>query len=88
MKVTKENIGEILQHIYDSEIHLKLGWLWDAGVDYSFEPFWNDEHTKKEQHTGEGDLIKAFNWIVKDILEQYPNSSFSKWWKNDDLTRL
>lgn len=30
--VTSENIGEVLQRIYDSEINIRLGWYWDAGI--------------------------------------------------------
>ena len=33
-KIKSKHIGEILQQIYDSEIHLRIGWLWDGGVDF------------------------------------------------------
>lgn len=82
--VTLENIGEILQHIYDSEIHLRLWWLWDGGVDYSFQPFWRFEDNGVTV-TGEDKMVRAFEWIIKDILETYPNSGFARWWREEQL---
>ena len=34
--IKKEQVGEILQAIYDSEIHLKIEWMWDGGFNYNF----------------------------------------------------
>lgn len=83
MNITKDNIGEILQRIYDSEIHLWIGWFWDAGLDYSFDPFAKPESF---QHTGDTDLVTGFKWVIQDILEQYPKSSFSQWWLSQNQT--
>jgi len=81
--VTSENIGEILQHIYDSEIDLHTGYLWDGGWDYSFEntPYPLTEY-KPEYivSTGETNFVKVVEMIVGDILEKFPKSGFSKWW--------
>lgn len=83
-KVTTKNTGEILQKIYDSEIHLRIGWLWDGGVDYSIgstsNDIWNPKFNKANiKYTNESNMIKALNIIVKDIIKQYPKSTFVKW---------
>lgn len=84
-KITKKNIGEILQRIYDSEIHLRIGWLWDGGVDYSIgstsNDIWGEQNRIEIYHTLEIDIVKAIKEMVDQILREYPNSVFSKWFK-------
>lgn len=84
MIVTKENIGEIIEHMYHSEIDFHMGFLYDGGIDYCFDnnPYPLVAPCKEEnvQHTGESDIVKVFTYVVGDILKQYPTSGFSKWW--------
>ena len=35
-KIKIEQVGSLLQAIYDSEKHLTLEWMWDGGFEYSF----------------------------------------------------
>jgi len=30
-----KNTGEILQKTYDSEINIRIDWMWDGGLNYS-----------------------------------------------------
>ena len=34
--VKLEQVGELLQAIYDTETHFKLEWMWDGGFDFAF----------------------------------------------------
>jgi hypothetical protein len=77
--------GFVLQKIYDSEIHLRFGWLWDGGFDYSIgsssNDIWDPKHNKHEvNHTGETDLSKAVVIMADHVAREYPKSEFAKWW--------
>ena len=77
--VTKKNLTEILQAIYDSEINLVIGWLWDGGFDYMIHNAPTSIPSGEEiLSTNERDLVKALNVIVKDVLKKYPKSTFAK----------
>lgn len=47
-KIKVEQVGELLQAIYDCEAHLKIEWLWDGGFEFAFG-FWDDfdDHPKQ-----------------------------------------
>lgn len=81
MKVTKENLAEVLQHLYDSEIDVHIGWLWDGGVDYSLENSPNSLQVTQEsiKSTGERNVVKAAQIIVDDVVKNLPKSGFTKW---------
>jgi hypothetical protein len=81
----KNEVGEILQKIYDSEVHLRIGWLWDGGVDYiigsrSFDIWNGDDENDDIRATGETDIDKAIIIIANDVAAHYPQSEFAKWW--------
>ena len=82
-EVTTKNIGEILQKIYDSEIHLRIGWLWDGGFDYSIgttsNNIWGMKNNKEIYPTFKANIVKAIKEMVDHIVKEYPNSSFTKW---------
>jgi hypothetical protein len=84
MIVTKENLAEVLQHLYDSEIDVHIGWLWDGGVDYSLENSPNSLLVTPEtiKSTGERNIVKAVQIIVDDVIEKFPKSGFVKWATN------
>ena len=53
-----ETAGDTLQKIYDSGITVRLGWMWDGGLDYSIgsdsNDLWDSNYNKKEiRFTGE-----------------------------------
>ena len=35
-KVRLEQVGKLLQAIYDTETHLKIEWLWDGGFEFAY----------------------------------------------------
>lgn len=72
---------KILQKIYDSEIHLSLGWMWDGGVNYTFDCFDYPTTGTSTVRTGERDIDKAVLAIANDAANKYPESEFRKWWE-------
>lgn len=80
------NTEEILQHLYDSEIHVRIGWLWDGGVDYSFDStgfdIWDSNSNNAQVFSTCSDSIKeAMVEIARHAAKEFPNSSFAKWWE-------
>ncbi len=71
MKVTKENLAEVLQAIYDSEINLEMEWIWKGGFHYVID-------NREAVGTGENNLLDGINIMVKDILKKFPESTFAK----------
>jgi hypothetical protein len=87
--VTTENVGEILQRLYDSEINVQLGWNWDGGVDYrigSRSPdIWSAFESSPVQGTGSRDVVAAVQQLVDTILARAPTSAFAAWWRGGAL---
>ena len=78
--------GMILQKIYDSEIHLRIGWLWDGGLDYCVgsdsNDMWDSNYNKRPViYTCERDINKAVVEMAKEIAKEYPESMFAEWWE-------
>lgn len=80
-KLNKSEIGEVLQRLYDSEINLTMGWLWDMGITYSLET--NTAPLSSEydniEYTGQRLITDAFETIVRQVLSDYPQSEFTRW---------
>lgn len=72
--------GIILQKIYDSELHLSIGWMWDGGVDYTIGRDLSYLHNGEVDSTGDGNLSKAMILIADEISAKHPKSEFTKWW--------
>jgi len=85
MKIKPEQVGEILQRIYDSEIHFKMGWLWDGGVDYAIgsktSDVWDDS-AAEIIFTCEDKIVEALEEACLDIIKEYPDSTFTKWFNS------
>jgi hypothetical protein len=58
-----------LQKIYDSEIHVDIGWLWDGGIDVSIG---NDEVTGNVRTVA--DILP---WLQKEIATHYPDCKYN-----------
>lgn len=81
-KIKKENIGEILQRLYDSEIDIAIGWLYDGGFVFAIEnnPYPLETKYKKENIilSLEDRIEKAMPFLVKEILKKFPKSAFTE----------
>ena len=62
-------LEEELQKIYDSEIHVDIGWLWDGGIDVSIG---NDEVTGNVNTVAE-----VLPWLQAAIAKRYPESKYN-----------
>jgi hypothetical protein len=86
--IHRSNIGEILQRIYDSEIHLSIAWLWDGGVSYSLDgnPNVLDCKYQDVMHSCSDKMEEVFGIILVDVMTKYPKSEFTKWANSTDLS--
>jgi hypothetical protein len=57
-----------LQKMYDSEIHVDIGWLWDGGIDVSIG---NDEVTGNVST-----VTEVLPWLQDAIAKHYPESKY------------
>lgn len=85
VKRVAPNVGEILQKIYDSEINLSLGWLWDGGIDYAVGQELSSIKVAEIRLSNviSGDISLAILQIADDVCREYPGSMFAKWWKEN-----
>lgn len=79
--IQQSEIGEILQQIYDSEIHLKMGWFWDGGFDFQEDSKTNDfwGELVVPRRTDERDITKGIEQMCRHLVLMYPKSTFAKW---------
>ena len=63
-----ETLEQELQKIYDSEIHLDIGWLWDGGIDISIG---NNEVTGNVRTVAE-----VLPWLQDAIAKHFPTSKY------------
>lgn len=74
-------VGQILEKIYESEIHLTIGWMWDGGVDYKIGA--DPSYLKGEvESTGTSDMGEAIKIIADEVTHRYPDSEFATWYNN------
>ena len=62
------NLEQELQKMYDSEIHVDIGWLWDGGIDVSIG---NDEVTGNVATVAE-----VLPWLQEAIAKKLPESKY------------
>lgn len=75
--IKKENVGQILQDIYESEINMDIGWLWDGGVDASI-PYGEKDIIEVHGNT----IVEALTRLVDEIMSKFPKSEFAKKYKD------
>ena len=78
----KTDLLTILQKLYDSEINLAIAWCWDWGLSYTLEPEFYLEKVNFWPSTDERDLKIWFEMLIKEVIEKYPNSTFTEWYNS------
>ena len=63
-----------LQRIYDSEINVRIGWLWDGGVDLRL----GDEMNGFLAEENVGSMAEIVPWLREAISHFYPGSTYAK----------
>jgi hypothetical protein len=69
-------VNDILQRLYSSEINVRLGWVWDGGVEWQL-----DEHNGYKA-SGQGPTVaEAIEGLANAAAERYLDSDFAEWWR-------
>jgi hypothetical protein len=67
------NLTDELQKIYDSEINVRISWLWDGGIDVWLGDDANG-YVAQETVTSVADIAP---WLQEAIAHFYPESSYA-----------
>ena len=63
-----------LQKIYESEINVRIGWLWDGGIEVRLGDEANGFLAEENVHS----VADIVPWLQKTIAHLYPNSTYAK----------
>jgi hypothetical protein len=63
-----DGLEKELQRIYDSEIHLEIGWLWDGGIDIKLGSGEVAGHVQT--------VAEILPWIQAAVAKHFPNSKY------------
>ena len=64
-----ETLENELQKMYDSELHVDIGWIWDGGIDVAIGQ--TDEVTGRVRTVAE-----VLPWLQAEIAKHYPESKY------------
>ena len=70
----KVMLEDELQRIYDSEINVRISWLWDGGIDVRLGDEMNG-YLAEENVASTGDIVP---WLQESIAHFYPHSTYAK----------
>lgn len=85
VKLRKEQVGEVLERLYDSEINARIDWFWDAGFGANIGDHLNgwpevpSPNVDLNLHSI-SDLISLLAW---QAWKCYPESEFAKWYYDE-----
>lgn len=68
------DLSSELQKIYDSEINVRIGWLWDSGIEVRL----GDEANGFLAEENVGSLAEIIPWLQEAIAHFYPTSSYAE----------
>ena len=85
MKIfTQNQVGEVLNRLYDSEINAKIEWFWDAGFKIAIGDFTNGWAKKTDFPEFEELNFRRINEAISGLAfwaaAIYPESEFAKWY--------
>jgi hypothetical protein len=63
-----------LQKIYDSEINIRIGWLWDGGIDV----YLGDDTNGYVAHENVQSAAGILPWLQTAIAHFYPKSTYAQ----------
>ena len=73
MKIVKEEIGDVLTKLHESNITCDIQLL-KGGV------YWSVQHDNEEAEGNSADLLSAMTDISESVLRLYPETKFSEWY--------
>jgi hypothetical protein len=62
-----------LQKVYDSEINVRISWLWDGGI----EELLGDEINGFLAEESVGSVSEIVPWLQEAVADFFPNSSYA-----------
>lgn len=74
----KYSIGEVLQNLYDSEINIRISWMWDGGVDWAILTGYANDIIVEDGN--EESIESAIVGVAEAACRLYPGSLFEKWY--------
>jgi hypothetical protein len=80
--IDRSYVGEVLQHIYNSDLHIEITLLARGGYFYTVDK--DDKRTPLQGTT----IEEAVTYLGYRIALDHPQSSFSFWWKQNFMTAL
>ena len=63
-----------LQKIYDSEINIRIGWLWDGGIEVRLGDEMNGYHAEETVKS----ISDVLPWLQEAVAHFYPDSTYAK----------
>ena len=68
------NLADELQRIYDSEINIRISWLWDGGIDVWI----GDDLSGYRAQDTVASVADIVEWLQDAIAHFYPKSTYAK----------
>lgn len=89
-----EEVGQVLQRIYDSEINCRVSSFWDGGFDFAVGDTmngWENHNTdsllqacKEIENYDNCRLEHELSVLAFAVAEAYPQSKFAQWYQGND----
>ncbi len=82
----KEQIGEVIERLYNSEINAQIDWFWDAGFSFGIGDacngwsLFNRRESPGSEKQNTHDIAETISAIAYKAQQIYPDSEFSKWY--------
>ncbi|HYI77347.1 MAG TPA: hypothetical protein VEW65_06970 [Chryseolinea sp.] len=73
MKIVKEEIGDVLFMLHESNITCDIQLL-KRGV------YWSVQHESEDAEGNSGDLLSAMTDLSESVLRLYPETKFGQWY--------
>jgi hypothetical protein len=74
--IDRSYVGEVLQHLYDSDLNLSLSLIANGGY------FYIESEDKRVPLQGTT-VEEAVTYLAFRMAEKFPSSEFATWWLNN-----
>ena len=78
-----QQVGEVLQRLYESEINILISSFWDAGFDWNLGDSMNG-FTDASQNVRSWGIANTVDVLAFHAQKMYPESEFAKWYKQQE----
>lgn len=85
IKFRKEQVGEVIERLYDSEINARIDWFWDMGFDANIGDNLNGWQKVPVPTVGLNlHLIhEAISLLAWQAWKRHPETEFARWYYNE-----